>query len=181
MDDLEAGETISFILDAGRSARDVPRSLAADGHELLGRGPEGDGAERVLVRKGERGVRPIVQPIAPLPGTAARTDRYIRQEVLPGMGAASTRRFAAAAVRLEGAGRTLAWAAHYLAGAGVGTIFTPPGATALADRLRSLNSSVRVDSATRPCDRAILVRSGETPAAALFHGAFAAAEVLEAL
>jgi tRNA 2-thiouridine synthesizing protein A len=36
LEDIEVGETVEFLLDDGEPVKNVPRSLKADGHKLLG-------------------------------------------------------------------------------------------------------------------------------------------------
>jgi tRNA 2-thiouridine synthesizing protein A len=36
LEDIEAGETVEFLLDDGEPVKNVPRSLKAEGHKLLG-------------------------------------------------------------------------------------------------------------------------------------------------
>lgn len=36
LEELEAGEVVAFLLDDGEPVKNVPRSLKAEGHKLLG-------------------------------------------------------------------------------------------------------------------------------------------------
>lgn len=36
LEDIETGETVEFLLDDGEPVKNVPRSLKAEGHKLLG-------------------------------------------------------------------------------------------------------------------------------------------------
>lgn len=49
---VETGETLEFLLDDGEPVKNVPRSLKAEGHKLLGLKEE-DGCYRLTVEKGE--------------------------------------------------------------------------------------------------------------------------------
>jgi tRNA 2-thiouridine synthesizing protein A len=48
---LPAGAVLSVVVDNAASARDVPRSLAAAGHAVLGCAVTGDGAWAILTRR----------------------------------------------------------------------------------------------------------------------------------
>jgi len=48
---VETGEVIEFLLDDGEPVKNVPRSLKAEGHKLLGLKEEG-GSYRLTVEKG---------------------------------------------------------------------------------------------------------------------------------
>lgn len=50
---VETGEIVEFLLDDGEAVKNVPRSLKADGHKLLGLKEEGDGSYRLRIEKGE--------------------------------------------------------------------------------------------------------------------------------
>ena len=50
---VETGEIVEFLLDDGEAVKNVPRSLKADGHKLLGLQEEEDGSYRLRVEKGE--------------------------------------------------------------------------------------------------------------------------------
>lgn len=52
LEDSETGEQVEFLLDDGEPVKNVPRSLKADGHKLLGL-TETDGFYRLLLEKGE--------------------------------------------------------------------------------------------------------------------------------
>lgn len=49
---LESGETVRFLLDDGEAVKNVPRSLKAEGHRLLGLEEVADHYELIL-EKGE--------------------------------------------------------------------------------------------------------------------------------
>lgn len=49
---IDAGETVLFILDDGEAVKNVPRSLKAEGHKLLGL-QEVDGHYELTLEKGE--------------------------------------------------------------------------------------------------------------------------------
>ena len=49
---METGETVLFILDDGEAVKNVPRSLKAEGHKLLGL-LEVDGHYELTLEKGE--------------------------------------------------------------------------------------------------------------------------------
>lgn len=49
---LESGETVRFLLDDGEAVKNVPRSLKAEGHKLLGL-QEVDGHYELTLEKGE--------------------------------------------------------------------------------------------------------------------------------
>lgn len=50
---VESGEVVEFLLDDGEAVKNVPRSLKADGHKLLGLKEEEGGSYRLRVEKGE--------------------------------------------------------------------------------------------------------------------------------
>ena len=50
---VESGEIVEFLLDDGEAVKNVPRSLKADGHKLLGLKEEEDSSYRLRVEKGE--------------------------------------------------------------------------------------------------------------------------------
>lgn len=50
---VESGEIVEFLLDDGEAVKNVPRSLKADGHKLLGLKEEEDGSYRLRIEKGE--------------------------------------------------------------------------------------------------------------------------------
>ena len=54
LETLAAGAVLRVVVDNEASARDVPRSLAAAGHTVLGDGPAGDGLWVILVRRAGR-------------------------------------------------------------------------------------------------------------------------------
>ena len=49
---LESGETVRFLLDDGEAVKNVPRSLKAEGHKLLGL-EEVDDHYELTLEKGE--------------------------------------------------------------------------------------------------------------------------------
>jgi TusA-related sulfurtransferase len=49
---VDTGEVVEFLLDDGEPVKNVPRSLKAEGHKLLGLKEE-DGFYRLTVEKGE--------------------------------------------------------------------------------------------------------------------------------
>ena len=49
---VETGEVVEFLLDDGEPVKNVPRSLKAEGHKLLGLKEEGEGWYRLTVEKG---------------------------------------------------------------------------------------------------------------------------------
>ncbi|HJV64395.1 MAG TPA: sulfurtransferase TusA family protein [Geomonas sp.] len=52
LEDFEPGTTVEFLLDDGEPVKNVPRSLKADGHKLLGL-KEVDGHYVLTLEKGE--------------------------------------------------------------------------------------------------------------------------------
>ena len=52
LEDVETGATVEFLLDDGEPVKNVPRSLKADGHKLLGL-RETDGHYVLILEKGE--------------------------------------------------------------------------------------------------------------------------------
>lgn len=53
MEMVESGEIVEFLLDDGEAVKNVPRSLKADGHKLLGLKEEEGGSYRLRIEKGE--------------------------------------------------------------------------------------------------------------------------------
>ena len=49
---IETGETVKFLIDDGEPVKNVPRSLKAEGHKLLGL-QEVDGHYELTLEKGE--------------------------------------------------------------------------------------------------------------------------------
>ncbi len=49
---IDVGETVEFLLDDGEPVKNVPRSLKAEGHKLLGLKEE-EGYYRLTLEKGE--------------------------------------------------------------------------------------------------------------------------------
>ena len=49
---IETGETVKFLIDDGEPVKNVPRSLKAEGHKLLGM-QEVDGHYELTLEKGE--------------------------------------------------------------------------------------------------------------------------------
>lgn len=49
---VNSGAVVEFLLDDGEPVKNVPRSLKAEGHKLLGLQEEG-GGYRLMVEKGE--------------------------------------------------------------------------------------------------------------------------------
>ena len=49
---MDSGETVKFLLDDGEPVKNVPRSLKAEGHKLLGL-QEVDGHYELTLEKGE--------------------------------------------------------------------------------------------------------------------------------
>lgn len=49
---IETGETVRFLIDDGEPVKNVPRSLKAEGHKLLGM-QEVDGHYELTLEKGE--------------------------------------------------------------------------------------------------------------------------------
>jgi TusA-related sulfurtransferase len=49
---MESGESVQFLLDDGEAVKNVPRSLKAEGHKLLGL-QEVDGHYELTLEKGE--------------------------------------------------------------------------------------------------------------------------------
>jgi TusA-related sulfurtransferase len=49
---VDTGEVVEFLLDDGEPVKNVPRSLKAEGHKLIGLQEEG-GGYRLTVEKGE--------------------------------------------------------------------------------------------------------------------------------
>jgi TusA-related sulfurtransferase len=49
---IDSGETVKFLLDDGEPVKNVPRSLKAEGHKLLGL-QEVDGHYELTLEKGE--------------------------------------------------------------------------------------------------------------------------------
>ena len=43
IEELEAGETVEMLIDDGEPVKNLPRSLKAEGHKLLGLRESGDG------------------------------------------------------------------------------------------------------------------------------------------
>lgn len=52
MEMMDSGQTIQFLLDDGEAVKNVPRSLKAEGHKLLGL-QEVDGYYLLTLEKGE--------------------------------------------------------------------------------------------------------------------------------
>ncbi|UFS69165.1 sulfurtransferase TusA family protein [Geomonas sp. RF6] len=52
LEDIETGETVEFLIDDGEPVKNVPRSLKAEGHKLLGL-KETDGYYTLTLEKGE--------------------------------------------------------------------------------------------------------------------------------
>jgi TusA-related sulfurtransferase len=52
LEELTEGETLEVILDDGEPMRNVPRSVKAEGHRVLGVKEDGDGAYRLTIRRG---------------------------------------------------------------------------------------------------------------------------------
>jgi len=52
LEDVETGTTVEFLLDDGEPVKNVPRSLKAEGHKLLGL-KETDGYYVLTLEKGE--------------------------------------------------------------------------------------------------------------------------------
>lgn len=52
LEDVETGTTIRILLDDGEPVKNVPRSLKADGHKLIGL-QEIDGHYQLTLEKGE--------------------------------------------------------------------------------------------------------------------------------
>ena len=52
LEDIETGATVQFLLDDGEPVKNVPRSLKAEGHKLLGL-KETDGYYVLTLEKGE--------------------------------------------------------------------------------------------------------------------------------
>ena len=52
LEDIETGTTVEFLLDDGEPVKNVPRSLKAEGHKLLGL-KETDGYYILTLEKGE--------------------------------------------------------------------------------------------------------------------------------
>lgn len=52
LDEIERGELLEIILDEGDPIRNVPRSVEAEGHEVLRTKKLTDGTYSVLVRRG---------------------------------------------------------------------------------------------------------------------------------
>jgi len=53
LEEMEIGETARILLDDGEPVKNVPRSLKADGHKLLGLKQADDGHYVLEVEKGE--------------------------------------------------------------------------------------------------------------------------------
>ena len=53
LEDLEAGTVVEFLLDDGEPVKNVPRSLKADGHKLLGLKESDAGHYLLTLEKGE--------------------------------------------------------------------------------------------------------------------------------
>ncbi len=51
LDELDEGEVLKIRLNDGEPRENVPRSLADEGHEILGLDPNGDGTYTLFVRK----------------------------------------------------------------------------------------------------------------------------------
>jgi tRNA 2-thiouridine synthesizing protein A len=52
LEEIEAGEVVEFLLDDGEPVKNVPRSLKAEGHKLLGL-KETEGYYILTLEKGE--------------------------------------------------------------------------------------------------------------------------------
>lgn len=52
LEEMASGELLEAVLDDGEPVRNVPRSVAAEGHEVLGIEKLVDGSFSVVVRKG---------------------------------------------------------------------------------------------------------------------------------
>ncbi|HBA89076.1 MAG TPA: sulfurtransferase TusA family protein [Geobacter sp.] len=52
LEEIETGTTVEFLLDDGEPVKNVPRSLKAEGHKLLGL-KETDGYYVLTIEKGE--------------------------------------------------------------------------------------------------------------------------------
>ena len=52
LEEIETGSTVEFLLDDGEPVKNVPRSLKADGHKLLGL-KEADGHYVLTLEKGQ--------------------------------------------------------------------------------------------------------------------------------
>jgi len=50
---LEAGDTVEFLLDDGEPVKNVPRSLKAEGHALLGLSETPEGYYLLTLQKGK--------------------------------------------------------------------------------------------------------------------------------
>jgi tRNA 2-thiouridine synthesizing protein A len=55
LESLEPGEVLEVLLDPGEGVRNVPRSAAEDGHEVLLLEPAGEGRWRLRIRRGAGG------------------------------------------------------------------------------------------------------------------------------
>lgn len=53
LEEMETGETVRILLDDGEPVKNVPRSLKADGHKLLGLKQADEGHYILEVEKGE--------------------------------------------------------------------------------------------------------------------------------
>ena len=51
MEEMAAGELLEIVLDDGEPIRNVPRSVAAEGHDVIGIEKLNDGGFSVFVRK----------------------------------------------------------------------------------------------------------------------------------
>lgn len=52
MEEMTSGELLEIVLDDGEPVRNVPRSMAAEGHKIVGIERLEDGSFSVFVRKG---------------------------------------------------------------------------------------------------------------------------------
>lgn len=52
LEDMDAGETLEVRLDDGIPARNVPKTLKADGHNVLSQTKESDGSVTLVVERG---------------------------------------------------------------------------------------------------------------------------------
>jgi len=74
--------------------------------------------------------------------TDAQQERYSRHLLLDHLGGEGQERLLSACVRVRGTGRTVRWAARYLAASGVGTVVLEDAAAAA--ECRALSPDVRV-------------------------------------
>ena len=52
IEEMVSGELLEIVLDDGEPIKNVPRSVAAEGHEIIGYEKLDDGSFSVFVRKG---------------------------------------------------------------------------------------------------------------------------------